>query len=119
MTAYTDLMEALEPGEVVESLVFGAWGWGDPPDRDGAFEPGFGEPKPPPVPVALRGRPMSLAEAEPFMQTWTFRGGFGSPDCYAVYVWTNRRVLWVHEYDGATGLASAPRNPIAEWARLS
>ena len=48
------------------------------------------------------------------MQGWSFNGGYGSPACYAVRVWTNLRVFWVTQYDGATCLDSARRNPSDE-----
>lgn len=98
MNAYDDLMKVMQEGEEVESIVFGAWGWN-----------GFQLPRNinhPPEGVA-----MSIDDAMPHMEGWSFNGGFGAPDCYAVYIWTNRRVLWVTEYDGSTCLDSAPRNP--------
>ncbi|MEM9067162.1 MAG: hypothetical protein AAGE52_01610 [Myxococcota bacterium] len=98
--ALDDLVAALEEGETVEALVFGPWGWGswNPP----------GNLEAPP-----RGKVMTLAEAAPFMQGWRIRGGYGSPECFAIYIWTDRRVLWVTQYDGSTRLDSAPRNPLA------
>lgn len=112
MSAIDDLRQFLRPGEVIEAIVFGPWGWGSEP-RDGeGWEPGYGEPSPPPVPFDKRGFILTEAEAEPFMQSWSFYGGYGAPDCYATYIWTNQRVIWVTQYDGATGLSSAPRNPV-------
>jgi hypothetical protein len=101
MSAYDELVSFLEEGEAVEAIVFGEFGWGG----------GYGEPAPQPVPKDKQGIIMSLEEARPMMQSWSFRGGFGAPDCYAVYAWTSSRVIWVHEYDGATRLSSAPRSP--------
>lgn len=101
MSAYNDLMEEMEPGETVEAIVFGEWGWG-----------GYGEPKRPPVPQDKRGRVLSIDEARPLMDRWSFNGGFGAPDCYAVRIWTNQRVLWVTQYDGSTRLDSTPRHPV-------
>ena len=100
MSAWDDLVEYLNEGEVIESVSFGPWGWD-----------GFGEPEDKPVPKEKQGVPMPPSEAQPLMQSWSFYGGYGSPDCYAVNVWTNSRVIWVTQYDGATGLDSAPRNP--------
>jgi hypothetical protein len=112
MSAYSELLEFLEPDESVEAIVFGAWGWGSAP-RDGQpWEGGYGEPDPPPVPFDMRGRVLTLSDAADFMESWQFYGGYGAPDCYAVYVWTNKRVIWVTQYDGATSLDSAPRNPM-------
>lgn len=42
-----------------------------------------------------------------------YDAGFGGADCYPMYAWTKSRVFWVAEYDGATSLAWAPRNPTA------
>ena len=111
--AWQELHEQLEPGETVEAIVFGPWGWGSAPCNGGAWEPGYREPLPPPVPFEKRGVLMTLAEAEPFMQSWKFRGGHGAAQCYAVRIWTGRRVLWITEYDGSTCFNSAPRNPVA------
>ena len=42
-----------------------------------------------------------------------YDSGYGSsPDCFPLYAWTKSRVFYVHEYDGATGLVWAPRNPM-------
>ena len=111
MNAYEELQAFLHDGETVESIVFGAWGWGSEPGEGGEWGLGYGEPDPPPVPFDIRGKLLTLAEAKPLMEAWQFSGGYGGPDCYAVYVWTDRRVIWVTQYDGATGIECAPRNP--------
>lgn len=49
----------------------------------------------------------------------TYNGGYGSPACYATYIWTNQRTLWVTTYDGSTYLSSAPRNPISTMPEMS
>lgn len=102
MNAYDDLIEFLNADETVEGIVFGDWGWG-----------GFGEPENLPLPSDKKGVVMSLAESRPYMEGWSFYGGYGSPECYAVYIWTNQRVIWVTQYDGSTELDCAPRSPIA------
>jgi len=114
MSAWTELQQELEPGETVEAIVFGAWGWGHAPSLYGAeWEPGYGEPNPPPVPFEKRGVVLTAEEAEPLMESWGFSGGYGAPDCYAVRIWTDRRIFWVTQYDGATRLDSAMRHPFA------
>ena len=100
MNAYDELASQLEPDEVVVKVVFGDWGW-----------TGYREPEPK-IPDNMRKRVLTLAEAEPFMQHWWFSGGYGSPDCYATYIWTNKRVFFVQTYDGSTDLVSVPRAPI-------
>lgn len=55
-TAYSDLLEALRPGETVEAITFCDWmGY----ERD----PGF-------VPADKRGVALTLEEARPFMSGW-------------------------------------------------
>jgi hypothetical protein len=99
--AYAELIEFLEDGEIVEGIVFGEFGWGSH----------YAEPEPYPVPETYQGTLLSLEDAKDLMQGWQFDGGFGAAECYPVYVWTNKRVIFVTEYDGATGLNSLPRHP--------
>jgi len=101
LNAYDELMEFLESGEVVEGIVFGEYGWG-----------GYGEKANRKVQRKHHGKLMSIEEAKPLMDDWSFYGGYGSPECNATYVWTNKRVIWVTQYDGSTTLDSAPRHPI-------
>lgn len=115
MNAYQELKELFEPGEHLVAVVFGPWGWGGPPPHpEDPWKPGYDEPDPPPVPFALRGKVLSPQEAEPLMEGWSFNGGHGAPKCYAVHAWTNKRVYWVTQYDGATRLNSALRDPTDE-----
>ena len=93
MSAISDLTELLEDGEVVEAIVFGPWGWEAAPLDDDEWKAGFGEPSSTPVPFDKRGVVLTLNEAMPLMEEWSFRGGFGAPACYATYVWTNHRVF--------------------------
>ena len=115
MNAYEDVVEFLREGEKVEAIVFGAWGWGSEPEEGDLWEFGYKEPGEddgvPLVPFGLRGRMMSLSKAKPYMEGWSFYGGHGAPECYAVYIWTDQRVIWVTQYDGSTMLDDAPRNP--------
>ena len=113
MSAWTDLQGELQEGEVVEVIVFGPWGWGIPPRDNENWEPGFLEPDETPIPFNMRGQMLTPSEARPMMQSWGFYGGFGSPACYATYIWTNQRVLFVTQYDGATSLDSVPRSPLS------
>lgn len=103
LDAYADLMDALEEGEVVAGVVFGAYGW------DGYHEEEF---LAQPIPADKRGVVLTLNEARPLMHGWSFYGGYGAPTAYATYIWTNKRVIWVTQYDGSTTLDSAPRNPV-------
>ena len=98
--AYEELIEFLDDDEDVEAIVFGEFGWG-----------GYCDPKV--IPSDKQGVLLSLDEAKPLMQGWAFTGGYGAPESYATYVWTNKRVIWVTQYDGSTSLDHAPRFPTA------
>lgn len=43
---------------------------------------------------------------------YKFDSGYGGAECNPVYVWTRTRVLFVHEYDGSTGMHHVPRFPM-------
>jgi hypothetical protein len=113
MSAYEELQEYIAENEKIEAIIFGPWGWGSSPADGKDWEKGYGEQDEPYVPYDIRGKVLTLDQAEQYMQGWSFYGGYGAPDCYATYIWTNQRVIWVTQYDGATSLDSAPRNPIA------
>lgn len=101
LDAYKDLMKFLNKNEIVEGIVFGEYGWG-----------GYGENEcKNPIPKEMKGVVLTLERAKPLMNGWSFNCGHGSPECYATYIWTNQRVIWVTQYDGATTLDSAPRSP--------
>lgn len=99
-SAKTDILEILERGESVEAVVFGNYGWD-----------GYAEPTKPLVPKTKRGKVLTWEQAQKYMEGWSFYGGFGAPNCYATYIWTNKRIIWVTQYDGATSLSTAPRHP--------
>jgi len=118
-TPWEQLQAFLNEGEEIEAVVFGPFGWGDAPDEGEEWELGWREPespltKGPIVPFNERGKilsPPHLARFYMSTTSWTFKSGYGSPNCYAVYVWTNQRVIWVTQYDGSTRLCGVPRNP--------
>jgi len=99
--AYQDVLDMLGPNEAIEAVVFGDWGWA-----------GYNEPEPAPVPKDRCGQVLMPDEAKGYMHGWSFDGGFGSPNCYAAYIWTNKRVIFVSEYDGSTRLNSVSRIPM-------
>lgn len=41
-----------------------------------------------------------------------YDNGYGGADTHPVTVWTASRVIFVHEYDGATNVVYVPRHPI-------
>ena len=98
--AYEELLSELQEGEVVEAVVFGEY---EGYEEDVKFSL---------VPIDRRNKVLSFGEAKQYMKGWSFKNGFGEPNCYAVYIWTNYRVFWVTQYDGSTELNSMPRNPI-------
>lgn len=98
--AYQQLTEALVKGEVIEGICFGEWGWS-----------GYREPKPSIIPRDKQGIVLSKEEAKPLMKGWSLYSDFGAPMAYAMYVWTNKQVVWITQYDGSTALSSMPRNP--------
>jgi len=99
-SAIRDVMEFLEDGEIIEAVVFGKWGWG-----------GYEEMVPPAVPMEKIGEVLMPYEAGSYMKGWSFYGGHGAPECYAAYIYTNLRVLFPSQYDGATRLNGIPLRP--------
>jgi len=69
----------------------------DEPDDKRAIDP------------ALIGKPLTWAEARPLLN-YEYDDGYGWQDCHDVNVFTESRVLFIHEYDGSTSVISVPRN---------
>lgn len=42
-----------------------------------------------------------------------YDNSYGGADCFPMYAWTESRIFFVSEYDGATGLSYVPRHPIS------
>jgi len=53
---------------------------------------------------------LSWEEAEPLID-YNFDSSYGTPGCHAVTAWTKNRIIFVSQYNGATSIESAPRNP--------
>ncbi len=100
MSALEEIETALLPGEEVDSVVFGLYGWRCGGDEDDPVIPKEH------VSVALR-----WTVAKQYLTNWSIAGGFGSPDCFAIYVWTQSRVGFIAKYDGSTWLQWIPRQP--------
>ena len=64
------------------------------------------------IPAEKRGVVLPWVEARALLD-YEYNNGFGGADCHPVFAWTPTRVLFVHEYDGATGVQWVPREPIA------
>jgi hypothetical protein len=90
-----DLLE-VAAGEAIEAIVLGGGGWGQQLKAWGDY------------PV---GSVMTWAEALPYVDR-EYDNGYGSPKCPSTYAWTESRVLFVVQYDGATDVHSLPRNPV-------
>lgn len=110
--AWTELLEVLDEDEHIEGIVFGAWGNGDEPDDGKPWKLSRSEPINPPVPLDKRGIVLDADTAKDYMNGWRFMNDFGSSACYATYVWTNKQLISVTRYDGATCMNVMPRNPI-------
>jgi hypothetical protein len=54
---------------------------------------------------------LSWQEAEPLID-YPFDSSYGLPRCHAVTAWTKSRVIFVSQYNGATSIEYAPRNPV-------
>lgn len=119
MSAASELLEFLLPDEKIEAVVFGAYSSGLVPRPGEQWKLSYREPSPLPVPFELRGKVLTWRRAKKYMVDWAFEGGFGAEETYATYIWTNMRVIWIHEYDGSTQLSSVPRHPIDCMPELS
>lgn len=105
--AWEELQDKLLEGEYLVAIVFGK-----PGDGMRGEEKTY-------VPENRRYVVLSPKEARRYMKNWCFDGGYGGPECYAAFIWTNKRVFWVSEYDGRTELDAAPRNPENVKPRMS
>jgi hypothetical protein len=85
------LEEMMEPDESIEAIVIGR-------------NPGL-----PFVPKTLIGKVLTWKESRDLLD-YAFDRGWGSANCNPVYIWTNSRIYFIHEYDGSTALHYIPRN---------
>lgn len=86
-------------GRPITACVIGAYGW------DGYMESDAG------LPNQDRGVVLTWEQARPQLE-YVMDTSFGAPECNAVYAWTEERVIFVCEYDGATGVVWVPRYPV-------
>lgn len=101
MNAYLEILDYLEEGEVVEAITLGE----DltrlfPYSNSETMNRGY-----------VKGKVYSFEQAKEFMLDWEIAGGYGGEEVIYFYAWTNKRVLFIGCYDGATWLTSVPRNP--------
>lgn len=102
---FADEIESVANGEPI-LIVIGGFGWGDITNTEG-----YGEESHPVVPLDKRGVVLPWSEARPYLD-YEYDRGYGAPDCHAITAWTPSLVIWVTQYDGSTGLTTAPRHPI-------
>ena len=95
-----DIEEAAD-GDAIEAIVIGEFGWGG--------WGGFDESNP--IPKDKRNVVLTWDQARPLLD-YQYHIGYGAPDCHAITVWTESKVMWVTQYDGATRVSTAPRHPI-------
>ena len=100
MKGYKQLLEELEKDEKVEAIIFGKWGWD-----------GYDEPEPHPLNHKLIGKVLTLEKAKPILEKVDLYCGYGAPKTYAMRVFTNKRILWITQYDGSTSIDSTIINP--------
>lgn len=98
MSNFAQDIEA-EAGAPIEAVVIGEHGWGGTSDEPARPRP------------ARRGVVLTWDEARSMLD-YEYSTGYGAPECDAIRVWTASKVLWVTQYDGATRLSSALRNPV-------
>jgi hypothetical protein len=85
-------LKAAAQGEPIEAVVIGTAGYDSNVSKE------------------FRNRLLTWKEAKKLL-TYGFYSGFGSAGCDAVYAWTPTKILFVHQYDGATTLKAVPRHP--------
>lgn len=100
-------LEQAAGNETIESVVIGPFGWSDDMDDTDAY----GEDRVERPVKPRRGVVLTWEEARPMLD-YGYSSGFGAPECDAVWAWTPSRVLFVSQYDGATGVEWVPRNPV-------
>lgn len=128
MSALDDVVKILDEGELPELIVFGNWAGGcldtgaeiksgEPGCTAPYWRDGDDPPDSPPVPLDVRGKPVLWDKAvrDGYFEGWSFTGGYGGVDCYAVTIWTDRSVIVVGCYDGSSWLQKVPRNPAPHW----
>lgn len=94
-------IEHAAKGEPIGAVVIGG---GDTWDEKGYDEQYFPKGVPP------LNVPLGWDEARPYLD-YEYDPGYGGADCAPVWVYTPTRVLFVGTYDGATWIASVPRQP--------
>lgn len=100
MTAFAEDLEKAAGDEPITHAVIGDMGWAE-----------YGQDERHAAAAARRGVVLPWSEARPLLD-YAYDGGYGAPDCQAVYAWTETQVIYVSQYDGSTSVYSLPRNPV-------
>lgn len=70
----------------------------------------FDDENPPLIPKDKKGIPLCWNQARPLLD-YPYVSSFGSPQCHPVYVWTDKDIIFVSQYDGMTHIEKIPRHP--------
>lgn len=97
---FADDIEKAAGDEPILHVAIGGMGW-----------PEYGADERHAPALARKGDLLPWAEARPLL-AFEYDCGHGAPDCMAIYAWTESQVLYVVQYDGATGVESLPRHPM-------
>lgn len=95
------LLEA--DGQPIIAVTIGRMGWDD--DYNSENVPNYDN--------MPKNKVLPWEEAERWLD-YEFHSGYGAPGCQAIYAWTQDRVIFVSQYDGATSIRSIPRSPCDE-----
>ena len=78
MSAYEEIVSILAHDEVIEAIRID--------DDDFSYDikvPGF-----------IKGKIITLEEAKPYLEGWSFENGFGEINCLTLYIWSNKRIFF-------------------------
>lgn len=99
ITAWDNLNESLDDGEVIETILFGEWlGMGDGP-----------------LPQPPTNLLMSGEDARPYMQSWEIDGKAYECEAYRTVIHTSKHVISIAPGDTGIDQTILPRNPSDTW----
>jgi len=116
MTFASEIEDFCDGAENIESVIVGPFGWSynnEPDSKAYGFQRNGSRI---PIPQELKNKPQTWDTMRSYLD-YNYDDGFGSPECHAVLVYTDKIVVGVSTYDGATGLFSVPRNP-TDWTPI-
>lgn len=98
MANLKQMIEVAAAGEAIEAIVVGVHD--SDVYRDGDKRPG-----------EIANKVVSWETAAPVLDV-EYDNGYGAADTFPITAWTASRVIFVHEYDGATGVNFVHRHPV-------